>query len=123
MLLWGPFIALPNKSILCYNIFTRVPYTKMNTWFSASGPTERSESPITPGSISIEVFKAGVFLEAEKNDDKYLKDIKKIGWMKARRKFPDNPEEQTKFAEQWIAEQTKILNDSRLKVSDYFEKK
>jgi hypothetical protein len=100
-----------------------IPPTKMNSWFSGLGSKNKNEPIVTPGYIPVEVFKAGIFLEAEKNDDKHLKDIKKFGWMKAKHKFPQDLEAQQKFAEKWIDEQTKMLDESRLKVSDYFQKK
>lgn len=91
---------------------------------SGSIATSVSSNPSsTLGSIPIEVFKAAVFMRGEKMDVERQKDIEKLGWIKARHRFPHDSEAQQRFAEKWIAEQTQILNEQKLKASDYFTKK
>lgn len=91
----------------------------MHSWLS----TNRNDPPITLGSIPVDVFKAAVFMEGEKMDANLREEIKKLAWIKAKHRFPSDPEKQQKCAEKWITERTKILDAHKLNASDYFSKK
>ena len=72
--------------------------------------------------MPVDVYLAALFMMADKEDEDLKRVIKDAGLRKAKHRFPDDPEAQKKFAEPWIAERTKAVDEKKLKASDYFGK-